>query len=81
MTFFIPDVEVYRKGTTIVFSRTLGFKKEKPQFQMQENGVAQENSRTLNHQIMMNIKTKPNLGYEHMHIQIVSKFMSKLKCI
>jgi len=48
---------------------------------MQENGVAQENSRTLNHQIMMNIKTKPNLGYGHMHIQIVSKFMSKLKCI
>ncbi len=37
----------YRKGATIVFSQVLWFRKEKPQFQMQEESVVQENSKTL----------------------------------
>jgi hypothetical protein len=45
MTYLVPHAEVCRKGTTIVFNQMLGFKIKKLQFQMSEEGVAQENSR------------------------------------
>jgi hypothetical protein len=40
-----PNAEFCRKGT-ILFNQTLLFRKEKLQFQMQEEGVVQKNSKT-----------------------------------
>jgi hypothetical protein len=46
MPYLPTYVEICRKETIIAFSRKLQFIIEKLQFQMQEEGVDQENSRT-----------------------------------
>jgi len=46
MTYLTSDIEVCRKGTTIVFSQTLRFRIEKLQFHMHEEVVDQENLKT-----------------------------------
>ncbi len=46
MSYFPIDIEVSRKGITIIFSQVLWFIIENQDIQIQEEGVGEKNSRT-----------------------------------